>query len=29
LAALEKEGAIKRENDRIMLCGSDRYVPLK
>lgn len=29
LAALEKDGAIKRKGDRILLCGSDLYVPLK
>jgi CRP-like cAMP-binding protein len=29
LAALEKDGAIERQDDRIVLCGSDLYVPLK
>jgi len=29
LAALEKEGAIERKNDRIVICGSDLYIPLK
>jgi CRP-like cAMP-binding protein len=29
LAALEKDGAIQRKADRIVLCGSDLYVPLK